>query len=384
MTTITFINNTIVLCVAIHHTFLLLYHSYNTFKCCIKIESGLIQHLSVVVLLINFISVSNMSILTWNWYPLHWSCHWIMITTSILYLSTKLSVYILISERLFFIFSDSQLTIKRMYILISRVLFLIYFIAISIIFILFGGGVKGSNNCELRVPPWILPLIAFGDIFICTTISIIFARRLLLLNLKLSENKNNHNNVPTNSSTSDTISRNRNIYKYKLNVNDMTWKIVTKSTLLTIIALITTPLSIIILVFFGAIGAASVSIDSTVNCYCVILLFTKHEPIYKCLCKSMESCVSIQCVTCYSCACCRCCGCIGNSIETFYPLNIRSNIPTKSPQTTHTVTTTSSTNNSSNAVQLKIMVTAPITPKCEQPSVSVKPYRSIAGIRIYT
>ena len=377
------------LCVCVHHFILLIYHSYKTLYCFTKSEAASIQKLSILLILTNFISVTNLTFTTWDWYPINWSCHWIMVIGSILYLSAKLILYILISERLFFIFSDSEISFKSFYIWLSRIILLIYWCFMTLLILTVGSGFRGELNCELDLPFQLLSGMALGDIIISYTISSIFARRLLLLNLKLSAMRTpmelkmersksktltsksgaTSNMESTNNFTIDTprcsvagtgsrpvtprkdagivrknggsppvtpigITEDIMIQEmYDIDTHDVTWTIVTKSTLLSLIALITTPLSLVLLVFFGVFGYTFVTMDSAVNCWCVVLMFNPYKPLYKCLCKRMEVCMGIKCLRCWSCTCCCCCGNKINDIP-----QLRMNVATVSEKT-HSVQT---------------------------------------------
>ena len=333
MNPITLTNDIITLMVAVHHVLLLIYHGYHSSSCFTKSEkSSYIQRLSIVLIIINLFSVTNFTLTTWDWYPYNWSCDWIMTSGTIIYLSAKVILYILISERLFFIFSDSEISFKSCYIWLSRLSFFMYWTILSSLMILLGGGERGIRNCELRMPVTLLSAVTLGDIIISTTISTIFARRLLMLNLKLSRHNkpslqlystksersmtksahsgtsgitpgtvatmtmetprcsvveiHSNGNTPNGGSnlntprtsfafgenevqvpdisglTDVTVSNSRATSPrmivnevmdamYDIDIQDVTWKIIMKSTLLSIIALITTPLSIVLLVFFG-------------------------------------------------------------------------------------------------------------------------------------
>ena len=74
----------------------------------------------------------------------------------------------------------------------------------------------------------------------------------------------------------------------QLNHNNLTWKILGKSTLLTFIALAS---SEICLVLAGVLELEALwtSIDSVVNCWCVMLIFAIHKKIYAFGCEKLQN-----------------------------------------------------------------------------------------------
>merc|ERR1711902_160910 len=111
-----------------------------------------------------------------------------------------------------------------------------------------------------------------------TLISILFSRRLLFLNLYVKSNEN-------------------------VSKDDILWGILVKSTMLTFIALITTETSLILMMVLG-VSTIWISIDCMVNCWCIMLMFAVHKPLYFKMCGRLEPLISNKCLLCYSCHCC--------------------------------------------------------------------------------
>ena len=211
-------------------------------------------------------------------------------------------------ERLFVVFESSDLKFKQKEIYLSRCLGLIWLILISTMILLLADGYYNSsvNACSLDYPLWGNALAAFGDITICTIISILFSRRLLVINLTL---KQNTKMMPQSTASNDNIGKvveNKERKSTILDViqQDTTWRVLTKSTLLSFIALFTTEMSLIlsgILIEYASIWCA---IDTVINCWCVLLMFATHNGLYFVMCRKCEKCINVGWLSCYSCHCC--------------------------------------------------------------------------------
>eukprot|EP01084_Bolivina_argentea_P250532 419796_1 len=289
----------------IQNAFILCYHSYHTFVCFTKSEPSKIQYLSIIFILLNFLK--SLCYISKSWFPLYWSCDWIMKLVFLIGVYSSIMLYIVVLERLFLVFSDSQFAFKQTSIYSSRCLLMVYSISISFLVVFIGHGYYDNvhNRCLIDLPMWLMGVWGFIDIFICSSISILFARRLLFLNLHLLSKENAIN---ISSATSTNVNEQMVDIMYAIDIKDITWTIVTKSTLLSMIALISS-ISFIVLVgtiflFKTFLGTIS-SIDAIINVWCVMLMFSTHKKLYDKICKRMECCVSIKCLSYYSCtACC--------------------------------------------------------------------------------
>ena len=109
---------------------------------------------------------------------------------------------------------------------------------------------------------------------------------------------------PSIPTFSPSFSRARSNTIEQLNHENLTWTILGKSTLLTFIALTT---SEICLVLAGVLELEALwtSIDSMVNCWCVMLIFAIHRKIYRIGCERLQNkIITSQCISCCSCNCC--------------------------------------------------------------------------------
>ena len=259
-----------------HNTIVLLIHCYFTLQSYKIKKSTRLRNISLFALSLTFFSSLWILLLAFNLIPV--SCKWIIIIAMMLYMSTKIILYFLFLERLFSIFSDTTYGFNKKNITISRVIFAIYLLSMWTVAIFVGDGDYSSirGQCASFWPYWLNLSFAVIDIIWCTTISILFSRRLLSLHLETMTTSNNDNT------------------KIK--------RVLKRSTLLTTIALFTTSLSLVIAGILGLSGMW-ISSDSMVNCWCIMLMFRFYDKIYIICCNRMEFCVSINCLKYYSCNC---------------------------------------------------------------------------------
>ena len=91
------------------------------------------------------------------------------------------------------------------------------------------------------------------------------------------------------------------------------WQILGKSTLLTFIALVSSEICLL-LAGILEVEALWTSIDTMVNCWCVMLIFAAHRDLYKLGCEKLQhKIITIRCISCCSCNCC--CAIIPNQID---------------------------------------------------------------------
>ena len=207
-----------------------------------------------------------------------------------------MAVYYLFLERLFSIFANSAYKFKKRHIQMSRVGFALYLIAMYILFLVLGDADFNhiTNSCIAAWPFWLNILVTAWDLICCISISILFARRLLSIKI----NTVNHASV-------DSLESNQNVQNNICDAmqDDVTRKILKRSTLLTSIALFTTTLSLLFSAVLG-LTAMWIALDMMVNSWCIILMFKPYHGIYIICCGKMENCVGIKCLRYYSCNCC--------------------------------------------------------------------------------
>ena len=216
------------------------------------------------------------------------SCKQISIIGSSLFVCAHFTVYLLFFQRLFAVFKDSDLQFSNRSIIISRAFLIALFILAMICIACFGDGeyTEHHTSCSTTHVWWLWMAYGIGDTVVCSLIQILFARRLLMVHLALKD---------TQTFCCDgTHSENCKITE--------TIKILTKSTLLTFIAIITNQVALII---SGILGLSSLwtSVNSVINCCCVILMFKCHHGCYDKLCGHCTKIITIDCLYCYSCDC---------------------------------------------------------------------------------
>ena len=92
------------------------------------------------------------------------------------------------------------------------------------------------------------------------------------------------------------------MYNNHVNKDADLYGILIKTTLLTFIALCTTPLCLIL---SGSIGLSIwLPIDQVVNCFCIILMFRTHQKLYNRMCHKLEPLITNKCLALYTCSCC--------------------------------------------------------------------------------
>ena len=223
-------------------------------------------------------------------------------------------------ERLFIIFQQTALQFSNAIKNICRVIFGLY---VSLAFILgfkFADGTYHSdiNHCSSNVPFYSIAFSGISEYILSLVISATFARKLLTLNLTTVDNEMRdimrkasspraHMKVhPGHGQFVNSVSTTFEIkgMKFGIDEQDATYKVLTKSTLLTFIALLSTQLQLLVTGLIGLRGMLS-CIDTVINGWCVMLMFARYSHIYdKFGCMKMEKCVTIKCLSCYSCNYC--------------------------------------------------------------------------------
>ena len=325
-TTITMLKDIISTICAIHNLLLFLYHLLHTSvaneeKQKKKIKAFRLIYLSIFVL--GYLCLFAIYTSFGSWYKMksQLACAWIIRFGVTGYALSKTVVYLFLMERLLLIFVNTSLQFNKIQKLMVRSIVTIYMVgAIFIIMLFVDGKYENNADCYSVIPFWIIIYGVGFDILASVVMSVMFSRKLLIVNLTMvestmtsivnvpSESLGNSNIVSTPSL--DVTHSPKNVSKTSVigsleNVNkdDKTFKILIKSTLLTFVALISTQVQLGI---SGIIGLNSVLavIDSVINGWCCVLMFAKYDHVYTKLCKKMEKCITIQCLSCYSCDYC--------------------------------------------------------------------------------
>eukprot|EP01084_Bolivina_argentea_P207948 354691_1 len=265
----------------IHNLVILTYHSYYSFECITKLKTKRLQHLSlftiaILTLLSVYYAITPFIIATDT------ICGLLVLAGASLWVLTKITMYFFFLERLFLIFMDSTYAFSSCKMIGSRIVLITYAtFCLTILIIFMHGKVDPmTHTCLATSPMWVNAIGVIGDYLICTLMQVAVSRRLLLLIMN-SKTQNKAINVS----------------------NDLIIRILTKSTILTFIALLSTELSLLLM---GSIGLTTlwVSLDSMINCWCVFTMFAVHKKLYLNICGKLESIISYKCLLCCSCHCC--------------------------------------------------------------------------------
>eukprot|EP01084_Bolivina_argentea_P063695 116246_1 len=250
---------------AVHNLGLLFYHSYLIYISSLftksKYKFPTVQMLSLITLFSLSLLLIWTALFTLSLIPLD-HCGWIIKFAMILFQCSKVSMYSLFLERLFSVFKNCTLTFTNTQMFLSRSLLATYLIFTVCIIYIFGDGefMEEVNiaPCRANYPFWVNLISVLGDLLICTTLSISFSRRLILLSMTQEKQES--------LELSDHESM-KNLFDKR---GDPLLEILSKSTLLSFIALFTTE---ICLVLIGIIGypAIWISVDAIINGWCVIL-----------------------------------------------------------------------------------------------------------------
>eukprot|EP01084_Bolivina_argentea_P084736 153203_1 len=190
----------------------------------------------------------------------------------IIFWCTKVSLYILLMERLFVIFEPSQFRFSSMSIKTTRIFLFVLIVICLIILANEENGTVYSNHCTTNVKLYLKCLFIVTDLGLSTFIMILFARRLWLLSL---------------------LRARHNRFYEKLQI------LMRKTNLLAVIAIVTTGISLIFLSFLP--GVVWTVLDSMINMWCILLVFQSYDHIYIFMCRYADRAISNRCLT--SCAC---------------------------------------------------------------------------------
>ena len=284
---------------AIHNIGLFIFHLYNYYIYVGITEIKLLARLSLIaifsIVVYQFLNAVTKTYETWTSSTIPCATNiWFI---SVCFIFSKLVTYGLIIERLFTLFMKTPFKFKPTCKIMTRSMLIIMFIIQTFLWIYYAEfegtyteyqddqNRKNPNNeiyvfwCGQNYPSHILALLPLLDVIICILCSILFARRLIKFNIFLTRNNG------------------------KINQENVSWKIATKSTFLTFVALLSTPLCVTLVIFIHHVDILT-SIDSMINCWCLMLMINTSNKIYDKLCLKMEKkIITTKCLFCYSCNC---------------------------------------------------------------------------------
>eukprot|EP01084_Bolivina_argentea_P302410 521977_1 len=272
----------------IHNFILLIYHIHtlrkrNNDTNLPKLENTILQKLSIISISSICIYLFYLIIIDdfYNEFGFnHIQCRILVDISLVLFGNSRFIVYFLFFQRLVDIFKNSAFEFKHLSIRMSYILLITAYIICFVYVILFGNGIYSelSDSCIANFTWWFTLIFSFFDVFVCTLIQVLFARKLLSVT-RLTDN-NEHKN------------------RYQGMI-----LILTKSTMLAFIAIITNELALVFTAIFLLPSLWTV-INSVVNCWCIILMFAVHSNCYNVICKKFTTCVTIKCLYCFACDCC--------------------------------------------------------------------------------
>eukprot|EP01084_Bolivina_argentea_P311729 539616_1 len=165
---------------------ILCYHTFRTLPCITKIKIARVQYLSLFCLVMTVLFNLDVCFTSFGIHPSSLSCAWVIKLVVASYLFQKIALYGLLLERLFCVFEESALCFYSYQVYSSRCIVLVTLLSILIIVFTFVDGITHHENyCIAHYPLWINGIGAIVDITFLIIISIMFARRLILLNLLL-------------------------------------------------------------------------------------------------------------------------------------------------------------------------------------------------------
>eukprot|EP01084_Bolivina_argentea_P224759 379993_1 len=317
-----FTNAGINLCVsssaALHNLVLLIYHIQKILKILKKSGQKLhrtyllsITTISMIILFNMYVVLLNMSVvLKVNIV----NCNTRASIAVIMIFLSKIALYILLFERLFVIFRNSQFAFSKTKIIVTRII--ICLVTITCIFPLIfekNGKIYSDGNCKTNVKIYLKAMFILLDLGISIWIMVLFSRRLWLLSLNTFSNSEEssmmsgsshytHTHTHITKPRSNSFASQKQEKKYIRKMNKQLLRVMTKTNLLTLIAIITNEMNVVIISF--APSTVWPMIDSMVNCWCVLLMFKSHEKIFDCMCKYASKTISDQCLIFCACPCC--------------------------------------------------------------------------------
>lgn len=347
---------------AVHHSVLLLYHIPHVLtntkdRKGAKRRPSNIEILSVIYMCSIAIGQFWEGTIRWNPLPYYSdiTCSWTKKFSACMYALCKALMYLLFLERTYSAFADSVWAFSNWIKCTVRTVGCLYLLILWLLVVLQVDGEFDpvTDVCRIILPPFLSVIAIVSDMFIVLAISITFCRRLLLLNMSMTTSRMmspspsirsttftpktptvpmtptspippqftlNSDTIhtmdtispttpttPTTPSIPDTPTASTPIPETRRTMSldtvsreCFTYDVLQKTLVLTTIALLTTPMSLILGAIVGMVGFW-VSVDFMISCWMVMLMFAKHNWIYEHLCEHLEVMVTVNCLSIYSC-----------------------------------------------------------------------------------
>eukprot|EP01084_Bolivina_argentea_P313247 542438_1 len=227
----------------------------------------------------------------------------------ITYLCSKFALYILLLERLFIIFRNSQYKLNKNLIWIIRLIIgSLFLVSMTLVMVNKISQIDAKDVCLTTVPMLFKAVFIFIDLSVSMFVLILFSRKLLFLSLNMSNNLNKTKPATPRHPSGRSLNYSLSFYSAKIvtqNLDESLLKVMRKTNLLGIIAILTTQFSLIISTFFP--GNLWTIIDSMANCWCILLMFQHYNKIFDCLCQCLLCFISDECLTICACYFGHCC-----------------------------------------------------------------------------
>jgi len=247
---------------------------------------------SVFFMVIPWLSSYN----TWDLPITDRQCKWIVFATKLLFIYPKtMGVYVVYIERLFHIFKDNVYAFQQWQkSLLRGLLGAVTLLMTGILFLNVGTSYEFNPSNSTCAPLFdskgVVTMIVI-DFAICTLLSTLYCRRLLIYRTRLSTGF-----LAANATATGTTASN----------DDIDFRIMLKVTVLTFVAAFSTEFCVALTAVLG-VPSLWAGIDSMVNSWCLILIFDIYDDLfrlYPMCCGLCEKLLCFQCILCYSCHWC--------------------------------------------------------------------------------
>eukprot|EP01083_Nonionella_stella_P008489 24503_1 len=275
-----------------HNTIIFTIHMYHLVRHQIKysVVSQMYWLSTITLFMMSFHRIGALS-LSFGFYPKFISCTIYCNILSSTHFAVKTTLHILFIERLFITFKHSSHAFSNYYIYPSRIFILLNVSIMSILLFIFGQGIylEVEDTCQAVYPFWLVLLGILLDFCIGIGICVVFTRRLMWL-----------------SATSCIEPHQRRSSLAMVQNTVIPWRLFNKFTVLTIFAVFTTFCSMILAYIFG-LYRGWVSIDTMINSWCIVLMFSVYDKLYIRLCDQLQKITKLECfLICFGCNCCCC------------------------------------------------------------------------------
>ena len=201
----------------------------------------------------------------------------IVTATFFVYILHKIILYNFFLERLFLIFNDTDLRanqFKSCQTFILRSVTFIWPFLLIVLFLIMPPYRNGSDGVQVQALQHLIMafIMIVGDLSVSLTISILFSRRLLLI--ESSSNNSQHT-------------------------------LLKRCLILSVFSIIILLFHFLLTIILG-LGKLWTVLDVTMNSWCILLSFTEYDKIYWKVFGKLHNCIGHKCLLCYTCYCCSC------------------------------------------------------------------------------